>query len=674
MSVSWPQVLPAVVLAVAVLLGPGALLLRASGASWLAAVLAAPAASVPVVIVAGLLVRLTGAPWTALTGLVAVLSVEGLGLLVVGRFVAPRVARQGRRRHTEERSQPSDASALRAVLFVGSSSLAAVYLVLAGAATSPLAIPQMPDVVFHLGAVEWMVRHGSASALDVFQYAQLDGPLAYPGAFHAVTAAVAAWTGLPVTATWHALLIVVVGLVWPFGVMLLARVVLGRGNGVLVAAGLLTLVFSAFPVAFLAWGPLWSNLLANALLPAVVAAALCALAPAAFVADRAFGAGRLRAGGYAALGLLVLLGTQPNAVASGAVIGSVVFAGALPHWRAALDRRWASVFVRLPWFLLLLFAVVFLSTRFIPSKMFLVNAHVLVTWQVAVADAVTVFAGRGVEFGLVLALVLGGVVVLARDAARRWVVVSLAAFIALFLAMYAVNGPVVRQLTWLWWNDHYRLEAAIVLPALLCAIAGAMAGGALLTRRMPDPARSRQMLGAMVAVAVVVALRGGIPAHRTVVGATYGETSPDASWVTPAEFAALQRLSDFVPAGSVVAANPYRGGMFFYVAGGVEVLYPTENSLMLPDRRLLGTSIHLVEVNPAVCAAAHRQRVDYVLNGGEMHIWGVLDHAAEYAGLDATALSSRFEPVTQVGPFALQRVPPCSPGPEGQEVVGPTSP
>ena len=71
---------------------------------------------------------------------------------------------------------------------------------------------------------------------------------------------------MPVTATWHALLIVVVGLVWPFGVMLLARVVLGRGTGILVAAGLLTLVFTSFPTRFLAWGPLWSNLLALSLI------------------------------------------------------------------------------------------------------------------------------------------------------------------------------------------------------------------------------------------------------------------------------------------------------------------------------------------------------------------------------------------------------------------------
>lgn len=570
---SWPQLLPAVLVAVAVFFVPGAVLLRSVGIGWLTAVLAAPAVSVAVIIAAGLGVRAVGVGWSAVTGLIAVALVVALGL---------GAARAIRSRWPAARASAAEAAPLRAVLAVGAVSLAAAYLVLAGGAASPMAIPQMPDVIFHLGAVEWMVRHGSASALDTYQYAQLDSPLTYPGAFHAVTAATVAWTGLPVTATWHALLIVVVGLVWPFGVMLLARVVLGRGTGILVAAGLLTLVFTSFPTRFLAWGPLWSNLLANALLPAVLAGALCAVAPSAMLAERAFASGRVRAVGYAALGLLVLLGTQPNAVASGVVIGLTVVAAALPQWRHALGGRWGARFVRLPWFLLMVAAAVMASTRFIPTKMYVINSHVRATWALAGSQAATLFDGSWLESGSVLVLVLVGAVWLARDRNRRWLVVSLALFIAIFLLLYAVNGPVVRQLTWLWWNDHYRVRAALVLPAVLCATAGAVVIGGWVARRRPDPPRVRQGLIALAAVAVVAALGCGIPVHREVVEATYEEDSADYSWVLPREYAALSQLAAFVPSGSVVAANPYRGGMFFYVAGGTEVLYPTENSSNCP--------------------------------------------------------------------------------------------
>ena len=665
MSVSWPQLLPAVVVAVAVLLVPGAVLLRSAGIGWLTSVLAAPVVSTAVIVAAWVVMRAVGVSWTAATGVGAVLVVIAAGLLATRaiRLRWPRAA-----------VRPTAGIApLRTVFAVGVVSLAAAYLVLAGGADSPMAIPQMPDVVFHLGAVEWMVRHGSASALDVYQYAQLDGPLSYPGVFHAVTAATAAWTGLPVIATWHAMLIVVVGLVWPFGVMLLARVVLGRGNGILVAGGLLTLVFSSFPTRFLAWGPLWSNLLANALLPAVLAGAMCAVAPSSMLADRAFASGRIRAVAYAALGVLVLLGTQPNAVASGVVVGCAIVAGALPHWRVALDRRWAERWVRLPWFLVGVGLATALSIVVIPAKMFAINAHVRASWAVAGAEAATLFDGNWLQAGVVLALVVMGAVRLARDRRRRWAVASLAAFVVIFLALYAVNGPIVRLITWLWWNDHYRVQAVLVLPAVLCATAGAVAIGDWLARRRPDPARVRQGLIALVAVTVVVALRGGIPVHRDLLDGTYREESPEYSWVLPQEYAALAQLAGFVPAGAVVAANPYRGGMFLYVAGGVEVLYPTENSLQLPDRRLLGTSIQGIENVPAVCAAARRQRVDYVLTGGDMHIWGVLDHTAEYAGVDATANTPAFEAVAHAGPYTLRRVPTCTAGTGSGGFVGPVT-
>ena len=665
MSVSWPQLLPAVVVAVAVFLVPGALLLRSIGIGWLTALLAAPVVSVAVIVAAGVAMRAVGVTWTAATGLVAVMVVVVVGLLAARAIGSrwPRIA---------ERPTAS-AAAVRAVLTVGTVSLAAAYLVFAGGAESPLAIPQMPDVVFHLGAVEWMVRHGSASALEVTQYAQMESPLSYPGVFHAVTAATVAWTGLPVTATWHAMLIVVVGVVWPFGVMLLARVVLGRSTAVLIAAGLFTLVFTSFPTRFLAWGPLWSNLLADALLPAVLAGALCAVAPTAMLADRAFAGGRTRALGYAALGLLVLLGTQPNAVASGAIMGGAVVAGALPHWRRGVVRPWALRWVRLPWFLLVVAVVVVVSTRFIPTKMYVINSHVKATWETAATEAATLFNGSWLEAGSVLALVLVGAVTLARRQASRWIVVSLVLCLATFLAVYVVNDSVVRKVTWLWWNDRYRIQAVLVLPAVVCATAGAVAIGAWLARRRPDPARVRQGLIALVAVTVVVALRGGIPVHRDVLDATYREDSPQYSWVLPQEYAALTQLAGFVPAGSVVAANPYRGGMFFYVAGGVEVLFPTENSLQLPDRRLLGTSIQRVESLPQVCAAAVRQRVDFVLTGGDMHIWGVLDHTAEYAGVDATAFVPTFEVVARAGPYTLRRVPTCMPGTGEGGFVGPVT-
>ncbi len=642
MSVTWPQVLPAVLMALVAIVGPGAIALRAWGIGWVTAVLGAPVVSTALLILAGAVVGAAGLAWAPALGL-GLVAVLLAGLVLLGLWWRGRAPMSSASRNAPDQavtpggtSRTGEAMDLPLAAVVGAVGLAAAYLLMAGAITSPMAVPQMPDVVFHLGAVEWMTRHGSASVFDVYRYAQLDGPLAYPGAFHVVAAVLTSWTGLPVTATWHALLLVVVGVVWPFGVMLLARVVFGRGSGVLVAAGLLTLVFSAFPTSFLAWGPLWSNLLANALLPAVLASAVCGIAPDALIAMPAFGPRRPLALGYAAVGLLVLIGTQPNALASGAVMGCCLVAASLPHWRAAV--------------------------------------RVKAPWTTALHDVVSVFDGSWAQaVAPSLLVVLGGITMV--RGRGRWIVGSFAVLTVVFLALYAVNGPIVRLFTWLWWNDHYRIRAALVLPAVLCATAGALAVGAWLARRawMSPPRYRREGAAALVVLVVIVALQGGIPAHRAIVEATYAQDGPDFSWVTPREYAALAQLAPHVPEGSVVAANPYRGGMFFYVAGGVEVLYPTENSLMLPDRRLIGTSLHLLETVPAVCSALARQRVDYVLTGGEMHIWGVLDHTPEYLGVDLTATHPRFEVVAQVGPYTLRRVPACPGGPQAP-MVGPAQP
>lgn len=76
---------------------------------------------------------------------------------------------------------------------------------------------------------------------------------------------------------------------------------------------------------------------------------------------------------------------------------------------------------------------------------------------------------------------------------------------------------------------------------------------------------------------------------------------------------------------------------------------------------------------PDVCAASRRQRVDYVLTGGDMHIWGVLDHTPEYSGVDSAAYDPDFKVVAEAGPYALRRVPDCSTAAPGSGFIGPVT-
>ena len=127
-------------------------------------------------------------------------------------------------------------------------------------------------------------------------------------------------------------------------------------------------------------------------------------------------------------------------------------------------------------------------------------------------------------------------------------------------------------------------------------------------------------------------------------GSTFIEQSANAKKLTPLQIASF-------------AAETF-GYPLFDLAAFDDAHIPA-NAI---DRKLIGTSLTLVESLTAVCSAAARHRVDYVLTGGSMHIWGVLDHTAEYAGVDATARNPHFEVVAQSGPYTMRRVPECTPG------------
>ena len=643
---TWPSLLPTILLATALLVAPGVLVLRAAGVRASMATLFAAPLSVALVVVAGLALALVGARWSLASG-VAALGLCTLLAVGVARFVASRTD------GGTLDDQPLPWTVAGAVALVGTAS---AWLTLAAAAERPASIPQMPDVVFHLGAPEWMVRHGSASLLDVTSYAQFDNPLSYPGGWHVLVAALAGWTGQPVVVVSHALLISVVGVVWPLSVIALARVVLGSGVGLALAAGLLAPLFSSFPWRFLAWGPLWPNLLSLSMFPAVTAVALCAVAPAELLADRPLPPARARL--LAAVCLVVLAVAQPNAVATGLVAAVCVSWWAIPVWRRGLTGRWRRRLVSRPALVLALVALVAAWTPVIPPNMFITNWQVQVGVGEALVSLVTPVDESPGSATLLGLLVLVGLVVLARSRPTRWVAAFFVVGAALFVALYGVNGGWIRLVTWLWWNDQVRLRAAIVLPALLAAVAATRWLGGVLARHT----RGRPGTWTVaIAAAVAVALGVGVPANAVAMRVTYHESSASWSWLRPGEQQALVELAAHVPAGAVVAANPWRGAMFLYPVSGVEMLYPTNYSLALPDRRLLGARIDRIQADPAVCAAAARQRLRFVVTGGDAHIWGYYENPA-YAGIDATVLNGTFTPVAAAGPYVLRAVPACVPG------------
>jgi hypothetical protein len=131
----------------------------------------------------------------------------------------------------------------------------------------------------------------------------------------------------------------------------------------------------------------------------------------------------------------------------------------------------------------------------------------------------------------------------------------------------------------------------------------------------------------------------------------------DSALAGPAEQRLFTELRRLVPAGSVIAGNPWNGSALAEALGGREVLFPHLTGAWGSDRTTVAASLVDVRSDSAACEAAERLGVDYVLSGRST-FWRNDPRQRRYAGLDVSAAAG-FEPVAHGGRLTLYRVPPC---------------
>lgn len=524
-----------------------------------------------------------------------------------------------------------------AVVFGG----AVVATVLGRAVGSATAWPQIHDSIFHVGATTMLVRDGSAWAGDVTAYARVP----YPGGWHAVAALVTGLSGAdPLTAS-HALLTVVVSVVWPVGVVLLARTVWGPSPAVLITAAVSAFLCYGLPYQLLTWGVVWPFLLATALLSPVLSQVL------ELTGLVAVAGGRRRIAAAAALpvvGAAAATVVHPAALYGLAVIG-------LP---AVLERLARAGRHRL--------AVVVAAGGALA---------VAAAWSVRPPERLLVAGAAGGGYGAldVVALVLSTVsqhplsaavgalavtagAVLSVRAGHAWVAVGLVVPLALAASVLVLPHGVVSVLTWPWYSDVNRLRALAVVPSVLAvaAVARYVAGRA-------GEARALVPWGVPVAVAGLAALT--LVTAAPVVSALYHPGTADRWWATPAEQDALASLADRLPRGATVAADPFRGGTFLFLHRDVTLLFPVGDP-PLPSRPgavEVAARLDRVRSDPDVCRAVFASGVTHVLTGGDANA----DETAlgdAYAGLARVGSGTPgFTELARSGPYTLWRVDRCTP-------------
>ena len=661
-STTWLQAVPVVALAALLLVVPGALGARLTGLRWATSLGVGPLLGTTVIVGGGIVAALLGIPW-GVGPLAASLAVVIAACAVVG-FVL-------RSRPEPTLGDHGDGSPWSLLVGLALALLVSILVVVPETA-SPTAFPQSPDTIYHLGTIQWMLEGSTISSLDAGGFASLTGTGFYPAAFHGVAATVALLTGATPVVAASSVALALAGVVWPLGLLVVARRVLGSGWSTTVCAALASVAFAAFPFWLMGYGVLWPNLYGQALLPAALALLLA-------VVDGPVRARSLLVGLAALPGVAV---AHPNAFISFVLIGTLVVVAALLRrgWSLRSTRRLASAGSVLAAVLVLGgLAAVWVPATLLSAGMRESNpSGPEMTVGEGVVDVVFLAPRELLPLWVAGGVVLAGLVVLVARRRHLWVVLAHLGVTALYLAITLLDNEVTRFLTWPWYNNSPRLGALMVLTAALLATAALTAAAAWLRDRLDERLGDRQgASGAAssgrglgrrapaVAATTVVALAFAAATAGVDIGASrhslreYFSPPPEESWASESDLVALKALGAKVPPGAVVAANPWRGGSYLYLTSDRRMLFPTEKAWAPGDRELLGADLDRAAKDPEVCAAARRQNVQYVLVGGS----SMTDSRAQerrYAGVDHVGNAhSGFSLVDRAGDYALYRLDAC---------------
>lgn len=633
---TWLSAVPVALAALALLWLPGGLLALGLGAGRWSSLALAPVLSTSLVTGAGIVCGLLGVAW----GLGPLLSVGIVLPLVVvgGRLVALRSG------WWVPRLDPGGIPGSQMIVGGAVAAIVAVITILHGV-SRPGDLPQQPDVIFHLSLVRHFVDSGSISSLGADVVNEPGSPASYPAAFHGIAATLVLLTGAPVIIAEQAVLFVVAALVWPLGVMFLAWAALGSERHVVLFTGFVASSIAGFPFMLHNWGGVWPLEFGFSLIAPVVGAVALALRP------------DVRSASWASAALLVIAAlpgltlAHPSASFSAAYGGFAVAIAAAWRWAREGHRpgwqRWGP----LAGLLVAGVAFVLVAAKVAPvgMKETSYDRGELVPQLLGQASLWSPKDDLYQAFGgVVMVLLLVGV---ARALMRRsgvWLVVCWAGFMLLGLVTRLLPGSATWVLTWPWYNLPVRLQAVAAIFAVPFVALGA-------SWLLQLSARRSRLLGGLVLTVLGVVVAVQLLANATHLSRFYALSGRNA-WISEPKAQALTELSKDLPDDAMVAANPVRGTSFLYLLGPEDVLIHTNQSAS-PDLVEIGTGLDRVLTDPAVCAAVKRERVTYVITGGDPYRDS--PRPDTYGGIDGVSPEEGFVVVDQAGPYTLWKVPDC---------------
>ncbi len=662
---SWWSTLPTVLLFLFVLFVPGWFMLRALGITGLLAVAAAPAPVIAVLAGVGLVLSWLGIAWSLWTAALTLLVV-----VVVVEIVARRLPR------TPVNAVPLSSRMTVAVVIgtlIGLAVQAAAYL---PGMREPDALHQIHDAIFHLNATEAIVRSGNASSLSAI--GELEGmkPGFYPMVFDSIAALAAPLTSVVVAV--NVLMLVALLVIWPVGIIALARVVAPTRPLAAAVAPVVAASFIIFPANFIVLQGALPYGLALALAPGVAAVIVALLdrkpadhplgwiQPAVIALVLVAGVAAAHPTGIAVLVVYVL----PKCA-------QVTIRRGIRLTRGGRTVQGIASIALVPAILVAL--VVALAVVPLLRSMAANQADGLTTPGQALLRGFTTSTTIGSSSPwanwVIALLVVAGLTLTLLDSRVRWFGFSWLLTLGCFV-LSSTSDSFWRGLTGFWYESSERTEA--MLPTVTAVLVGIAVSDAatilsgLLQRdengAAPQPAATARRDAVAVLVAVTILFLAYLSSGQFRLSERRDDWTAwgfqadriiHQPYVTDDELAMIRSLPDVLPPSAVVLGDPFSGAPFVQGVAGLVAYIPALNPPSWnADQRYLMAHFAEIHTDPQVCEIVRESGIGY-------YYWDVENGAGwgpQKPGLAHVDTSEGFELVASADTAKVYRITACEPG------------
>lgn len=620
---------------------PGFFVGKALRFSWMPALCIAPVFSLAIYEVLIELFAVLGIPcsWLSVFGVAALLGVGLCGVVAKRRSASLRIPAGFKK------------DLLVVVVYVAVGCAVCLYVFVASLDGAD-AFYNRHDMITHVNYVRsfaesgiWSSLHSSAfwgTGMDTASYTYAGF---YPALWHSLVAMTISLTGAEVMVAINATNALVAGVVFPLAICAFIRALFPGNRRVLLCGAFVAPACTAFPWALFLKGPLYPNMLGNALLPSVLSVAV---RPPAFGKKESYG--RLGYWTFGVASFVTLVFSQTNTLFSALVFLYPFLCHELHEaWKARICkqgkyRRWQSVlFIVACLALALVLSVVLNRVPFLSN---VVNYENRIEIYMGLTNASFSafsfsFYDSMPDWALAICALVGAVYLVSRK--RTWLLVPALYMMALFVAARVFYGYPKLFFTGFWYSDPHRLAACAVIFLIPLAAVGLSLFVELcvcLLQKAPkasfEGAPARVTVVGTVAVILVFSLVNYFPNYEiqrkgvneiTAFGYTKGMIAR--SYTTDGELAFdrteeqfLDKVKEVVPKGALIINQPNDGSMFAYGTDGLNLYYRNMNTdEFTEDATVIREHLYQIADNEAVRQAVAAVGAKYVLQ---------LDHGLSY--------------------------------------------